>query len=285
MGRTFDVLQQLQRQMTGERSGEARLPVTKIEPDSATEKEIRSTGSEYREYPPLDRTRLRQGYQLCLGNARALLMDATRLREAGSLRTAHLILRLAVEELRNAMQLYEAGCSEVQNWEEWWGRYFNHPTEQELTSLEIGGMEEADERFTRGREGLLYVDFDRKDEKFIPPREDQDSELVKLFEKEAAYADDILKALPPHAFERWEFEELAQQYPEIASLVLYARIEELVSQEPTVSERDLLTTVAGDLGRSPDDFAAGFKRWKEVGPKARVYVDLLRRLQERMKKP
>src|SRR5512136_763472 len=135
MGRTFDVLQQLQRQMTGERSGEGRLPVTKIEPDSATEEELHSTGSEYREYPPLDRTRLRQGYQLCLGNARALLMDATRLREAGSLRTAHLILRLAVEELRNAMQLYEAGCSEVQNWEEWWGRYFNHPTEQELTSL------------------------------------------------------------------------------------------------------------------------------------------------------
>ena len=284
MGRTFDVLQQLQRQMIAKRFDGAWPPVTKAGPDGGgTEKEIQSTGGKYREYPPLDRTRLRQGYQLCLGNASALLMDATRLREAGSLRTAYLILLLAVEELRNAMQLYEAGCSEVQNWEEWWSRYFNHPKAQESASREIGGMNEADERLARGREELLYVDFDRKDEKFTPPREDQDSELLELFEKEAAYAEDILKALPLHAFERWEFEELAQQSPEIAPAVLYARIEELVSQEPTVSERDLLTAIAGDLGRSPDDFAAGFEQWKKVGPKARVYVDLLRRVQDRIK--
>ena len=110
MGRTFDVLQQLQRQMTAKRFDGARPSVTRTEPDGAMEKEVQSTGGKYREYPPLDRTRLRQGYQLCLGNASALLMDATRLREAGSLRTAYLILLLAVEELRNAMQLYEAGC-------------------------------------------------------------------------------------------------------------------------------------------------------------------------------
>ena len=73
--------------------------------------------------------------------------------------------------------------------------------------------------------------------------------------------------------------------PMLETIELYAAKsgEELVSQESTVSERDLLTTVAGDLGRSPEDFAAGFKRWKEVGPKARVYVDLLRRVQDRIK--
>ena len=42
-------------------------------------------------------------------------------------------------------------------------------------------------------------------------------------------------------------------------------------------------TIARDLGRSPDDFAAGFERWKNVAPKARVYVDLLRRVQDRIK--
>ena len=164
--------------MTAKRSYGAEPPVRKTEPDGATEKEIQSTGSQYREYPPI------------------------------------------------------------------------------LTG---------------------------RTKKFIPPREDQDSELVKLFEREAAYAEDVLKALPPHAFERWEFEEIVQQSPEIAPSVLYARIEELVSQEPTVSERDLLTAIARDLGRSPDDFAAGFDQWKKVAPKARVYVDLLRRVQDRMK--
>jgi hypothetical protein len=284
MGRTFDVLEHLQRQLSAQRSGgKVQLPVKQIELDAAREKKIHRLGSKYREYPSLDRTQLRNGYQLCLGNATGLMNDATMMREAGSLRTAYLILLLAVEELRNATQLYEAGCSEVQDWEEWWGRYFKHPKEQS-TPLETGGEKEADERLSRGSEELLYVDFDRKDEKFIPPREGQDSELLKLVEKETAYAEGILKALAPHAFERWEFEELAQQSPEIAPSVLYARIEELVSQEPTVSERDFLTAIARDLGKSPDDFAAGFERWKEVAPKARVYLDLLRGLQDRIKK-
>jgi hypothetical protein len=284
MGRTFDVLEHLQRQLSAQRSGgKVQLPVKQIELDAAREKKIHRLGSKYREYPSLDRTQLRNGYQLCLGNATGLMNDAAMMREAGSLRTAYLILLLAVEELRNATQLYEAGCSEVQDWEEWWGRYFKHPKEQS-TPRETGGEKEADERLSRGSEELLYVDFDRKDEKFIPPREGQDSELLKLVEKETAYAEGILKALAPHAFERWEFEELAQQSPEIAPSVLYARIEELVSQEPTVSERDLLTAIARDLGKSPDDFAAGFERWKEVAPKARVYLDLLRGLQDRIKK-
>ena len=279
MGRTFDVLQQLQRELTAQRSGGARLSATKTEQDAAKGKEIHSMGSKYKEYPPLDRTRLRHGYQLCLGNASGLINDATMLREAGSLRTAYLILLLAVEELRNAMQLYEAGCSGVQDWEEWWGNYFNHPKEQES-----GGVEEADERLARGREELLYVDFDRKDEKFVSPREDEDSELLKLFEREAAYAEGILKAFPSYAFERWELQELARQSPEIAPPVLYARIEEILSQEPAASERELLTTVALDLGMSPDDFAAGFEQWKQVSPMARAYMALLQRVQDKLKK-
>jgi hypothetical protein len=284
MGRTFDVLQHLQRQLTAQRSGGAQLPVTKIELDAAKEKEIDSPGGKYREYPSLDRTRLRNGYQLCLRNASGLMNDATMLKEAGSLRTAYVVLLLAVEELRNAMQLYEAGCSEVQNWEEWWGRYFNHPKEQGSTSLETGEVEEADERLSRDREELLYVDFDRKDEKFLPPREGQDSELLRLFEKEALYAEGILKALPPYAFERWEFQELAQQSPGVAAPALYARIEEILSEEPAASERELLTAVALDLDMSPDDFAAGFEQWGRVSPKARTYMALLLRVQDNLKK-
>ena len=74
---------------------------------------------------------------------------------------------------------------------------------------------------------------------------------------------------------------MVRQSPEIAPLVLYARIEELLGQEPTVSETDLLAAIARDLNRSRDVFAAGFERWKEVSPKARTYVDLLRRLQDK----
>ena len=284
MGRTFDVLQQLQRELTAQRSRGARLSVTKAESDAAKGKEIDSIGSTYKEYPRLDRTQLRHGYQLCLGNASNLIDDATTLREAGSLRTAYLILLLAVEELRNAMQLYEAGSSGVQDWEEWWDHYFNHPGEKESTSREAGGVEEAGERSAGDREGLLYVDFDRKNEKFVPPREDEDSELLKLFEKEAAYAEGILKALPSYAFERWEFQELAQQFPQFAAPALYARIEEILSQEPAVSERELLTTVALDLGMSPDDFAAGFEQWGKVSPLVRTYTALLRRVQDKLKK-
>ena len=43
-----------------------------------------------------------------------------------------------------------------------------------------------------------------------------------------------------------------------------------------------MAAIAPDLGRSQDNFAAGFERWKEVAPKARVYVD---RVQDSMKKP
>ena len=273
MGRSLGVFQQVQKQLRAKRSGEAQPLVTKTEPDAAKEKEIHSMGSKYKEYPPLDRTRLRQGYHLCLENARSLINDATKLREAGNLRPAYLILLLAVEELRKAMQLYEAGRSEVQNWEAWWGRYFSHPKEQGSMSPETGGVEQAGERLPRGSEELLCVDFDRKDEKFVPPREDQDSELLKLFEKEAAHAEGIIKALPSYAFERWEFQELAQQAPGVAAL--YVGINERLSQEPAISERKLLSTVALDLDMSPDDFAAGFERWREGTTKARAYVDRL----------
>ena len=143
-------------------------------------------------------------------------------------------------------------------------------------SPETGGVEEAGERLARGSEELLCVDFDRKDETFVLPREDHDSELLKLFEKEAAHAEGIIKALPSYAFERWEFQELAQQAPGVAAL--YAGIKEILSQEPAISERKLLTTVALDMDMSPDDFAAGFEQWREVTTKARAYVDFLRDL-------
>ena len=268
MGTSFDAFKLVQKQLRVKRSGEAQPLVTKAKPDAAKEKEVQSMGSKYKEYPPLDRTQLRQGYHLCLENARGLMNDATKLKEAGSLRPAYLIVLLAVEELRKATQLYEAGRSEVRNWEAWWGRYFNHPM-----SPETGGADEAGERSARGTEELLCVDFDRKDGKFVPPREDQDSELLKLFEKEAAHAEGSIKALPAYAFERWEFQELAQQAPGVAAL--YAGIKEILSQAPTISEKKLLTTVALDLDMSPDDFAAGFERWREVTTKARVYVDRL----------
>jgi hypothetical protein len=276
MGRSFDVFQQVQKQLRTKRSGEAQPLVTKTEPDAAKEKEVPSMGSKYKEYPPLDRTRLRQGYHLCLENARGLMNEATRLKEVGSLRPAYLIVLLAVDELRKAVQLYEAGRTAVQNWEAWWGRYFKHPNGQGSLSPETGGVEEAGERLARGSEALLCVDFDRKDERFVPPRQDQDSELLKLFEKEAAHAEGIIKGLPSYAFERWEFQELAQQAPGVAAL--YAGINERLSQEPAISERKLLTTVALDLDMSPDDFAAGFERWREVTTKARAYVGLLQGL-------
>jgi AbiV family abortive infection protein len=239
-------------------------------------------GGEYSEYSSLDRTELRDGYKMSIGNARRLVSDARALMDAGRYRSAHLILLLALEELGSAVQLHEAGRSGVQDWEAWWGRYFSDPKELESTSLGIARREEANKRFIR--EDLAYVNFGKKQQKFIAPPEDKDSELLEFVEKEAAYAEEVLKALPPHAFELWEFEEVVQQSPEIApSSVLYARIEELVSQDPTVSERDLLRAIAWDLGRSPDDFVAGFEQWKKVAPKARVYVDLLRRVQDRIK--
>jgi tetratricopeptide (TPR) repeat protein len=278
MARTIDDLQASRREMDARRSGSAPLSVTN------TEEEVRPMSSADSEHPPLDRAALRDGYNLCVGNATRLVSDARVLIDAGRYRSAHLILLLALEELGSAVQLYEAGRAGVQDWEAWWHRYSSHPKDLESTPLGIPRMEEANERFTQVYEELLYVEFDKNDGRFKAPRLDEDSELRELLDKEAAYAEEVLKALPPHAFERWEFQELAQRSPGVAPSVLYARIEEILFQEPAVSERNLLTAVALDLGRSPDDFAAGFGLWKEVAPKARVYLDLLRRVQHRMKK-
>ena len=241
-------------------------------------------GSEYSEYPQLDRTGLRDGYKMSVANARRLISDARALADTHRYRSAHFVLLLALEELGSAIQLYEAGRSGVQDWEAWWRRYFSHPKELESPSLGIARRGTANEQLTLIREDLRFVNFDKKQKKFMAPRDDNDRELLELFEKEAAYAEDVLKALPPHAFERWELEEMVQQSPKILPSVLYARIEELVSQDPSVGEGDLLTAIARDLGRSPDDFAAGFEQWRKVAPKARVYVDLFRRVQDRMKK-
>jgi len=202
------------------------------------------------------------------------------LREAGHVRTAYLILSLAVEELGTAMQLYEAGRSGIQDWEAWWRRYFSHPKEQNAPLRDMPGRQ--DERVAQVRDELMYVNFDRKHERFIGPRADDDTELLQLFDQEAAHAEGMVRALPSYAFERGEFEGMVQQSPEIAPSVLYARIEELVSQEPAASEKDLLTAIAQDLGMSLDDFAGGFERWKKASRKARTYMDLLRRVQGRL---
>jgi hypothetical protein len=284
MGKTFNALQKLVKDMDGQRSSPGGFLATKNWSDTTAEKEVRPMDSEYSEYPPLEMPGLRDGYKMCVGNASRLIDDARTLSDAGRFRTACLVLLLAIEELGSAVQVYEAGRSGVRDWGEWWSSYFNHPKVQESTSPEIPGMEEAGERFARIREELVYVDFDKNNKRFMSPREDQDGELLELFEKEAAYAESVLKALPSHAFERWEFEEMVRQSPEIAPSVLYARIEEILQQEPTVSETDLLTVIARDLGMSPDDFAAGFERWKKVAPKARAYMDLLRRVQDRLRK-
>ena len=149
MGRTFDVLQQLQRQMTVKRFDVARPPVMKPEPDAAKEKEIPSMDSKYSAYPPLDRTRLQDGYKMSVANARRLTSDARALMGADCCRSAYLILLLALEELGSAIQLYEAGRSGVQDWEAWWRRYFSHPKKLESTSLGIARREEANAQFIR----------------------------------------------------------------------------------------------------------------------------------------
>ncbi len=267
----------LQRETEAQRSSSARRPT------AYTDKEVRTMGNDYVGYPPLDRTALRDGYRMSVRNATRLVADARALMDADRHRIAHLILLLALEELGNALQLYEAGRSGVQDWEAWWRRYFSHPKELESTSLGIARKGDVNERFIR--EDLMYVTFDEKQKKFTVPPEDEDRELREFVKEEAAYAEDVLTALPPHAFELWEFEEIVKQSPDVAlSSVLYARIEELVSREPTVSERDLLRAVAWDLGKSPDDLVAGFEQWKKVAPKARVYVEVVQRLQDRIKK-
>ena len=57
-----------------------------------------------------------------------------------------------------------------------------------------------------------------------------------------------------------------------------------LNEDSIIDERDLLTVVAGDMGMSVDDVATGFEQWKKVAPKARAYLDLLHRVQEKLKK-
>ena len=159
-------------------------------------------------------------------NAGRFMNDAALLKEAGRLRSACLILHLAVNELGNATRLYEAGRAGVQNWEEWWGRYFTHQTE-EGRPIDNLGVEEVGEKVDQIYREITYVGFDLKDGVFLTPHEDEDDELLEFFDEESAYAERILKELPPYAFERLDFKEMAQQSPEMAAPVLYARIEEI----------------------------------------------------------
>jgi hypothetical protein len=238
--------------------------------------------SQDKEYPGIDRAQLREGYKMCVGNAGRFMNDAALLKEAGRLRSACLILHLAVEELTNAIHLYEAGRTGVQNWEEWWNQYFAH--QREGKSFDNLGIEDAGQKFDQIHRELMYVGFDRKDGVFLMPHEDKDDELLEFFDEEAAYAERILKALPSYAFERLEFKEMVQQSPEMAAPVLYARIEEILNEESLINEKDLLTVVAEDMGMSFEDVATGFEQWKKVAPKARAYLDLLHRVQGKLKK-
>ncbi len=238
---------------------------------------------DYEGYPALDRARLRDGYKMCIGNAIRLMNDATMLKEAGRLRSAYLVLRLAVEELANATRLYEAGRSGVQDWKGWWGRYFDHPEGVGSPDNRAAGQDgESGPR--QDHRKLTFVDFDRNEGAFSSPLADEDSNLLRLFEKESTNADGILKALPSYAFERLEFREMAEQSPEMTAPILYARIEEIVSGEQGIDERDLLAIIAEDLSMSPEEVAAGYEHWKKVSHKARAYLDLLQRVRERLKK-
>jgi AbiV family abortive infection protein len=250
---------------------------------ATTEKETRPMLNDYSDYPPLDRNALRDGYKLCVMNAQRFISDVKSFMGAGRYRSANLILVIALEEMGSAIQLYEAGCTGVSDWKTWWRRYFSRIKDLESSSLGIARRQETDEDLALTREDLAHVNFDKIHGKFIAPGADEHPEFPLLVEKEAAYAEEVLKALPLHAFERWELEVLVRRSPEIGPAVLYARVEELVKQEPSIGERDLLTAIARDLGRSPDELTAGFERWKEVAPKARVYMDLLQRVQHKIK--
>jgi AbiV len=239
-------------------------------------------GTDYEGYPALDRTRLRDGYKMCIGNAGRLMNDANLLKEAGRFRSAYLIVHLAVEELGCATQLYEAGRSGVQDWKEWWSRYLDHP--EGTSSLDGATAEQPTPESGRAHQRLMYVDFGRSEEAFSSPLADEDSELLRLFEEKAAAAVGILKALPTYAFERLEFKEMVEQSPEMTGPILYARIEEILSGEPGIDEKDLLAVIADDMGLSPVEVAAGFEQWKRVSPKARAYLDLLQRVQDRLRK-
>ncbi len=238
--------------------------------------------SDHEGYPALDRTRLKDGYKMCIGNASRFMNDATMLKEAGRFRSTCLILRLAVEELGNATQLYEAGRSGVQDWGQWWDRYLDRQKAQ--GSADNAGMTGTGEEPGRIHQRLMYVDFDRNEETFSSPLADEDDQVLRLFEEEALNAEGILKALPSYAFERLEFKEMVQQSPEMTAPILYARIEETLSGEPGIDEADLLAAIADDLGMSSGEVTAGFEQWKKVSPKARAYLDLLQRVQGRLKK-
>jgi len=234
-------------------------------------------GSKYKEYPRLDRTQLRDGYRRCVENAGRVTSDAMLLKEAGRFRSAYLVLHAAVNELGNAMRLFEAGRSGVQNWEEWWDAILAHHGEGNLLENREAG--ESPKKFDRVRQELIYVGFDRKDEVFLMPREDGDSELRELFDKEAAYVESMLLALPSYGFELLEFREMVQHSPGLALPVLYARIEEIMGEESAMDETDLLFAVAADMGMSPHDVTAGFGQWKRATPNARAYLDQLLRVQ------
>ncbi len=240
--------------------------------------------SDYSTYPALETAGLRKGYKMAVANVRRLISDARALRDAHRYRSAHLILLLALEELGSALQLYEAGRSRVQDWEGWWRRYTSHPKSLEPKPFGMARRTRDSERLTLVRNELTFVNFDKNQGAFVAPREDTDGELLELFEKEVARADDVLKGLPPYAFEQWELGEAIKQSRTREPSVLYARVEELVSQDPTINEKDLLAAVAGDLDTSPDEFIAGFAQWRNATPKARVYMGLLRRVQDRVNK-
>ena len=239
-------------------------------------------GTEYEGYPALDRTQLKDGYKMCIGNAGRLMNDANLLKEAGRFRSACFILHLAVEELGCATQLYDAGRSGVQDWEGWWGRYLDHPQGKSLSVAEASALPAGEPEQTNQR--LMYVNFSGNEKTFLPPPADEDGELLRLFEEKAATAEGILRALPSYAFERLEFKEMVEQSPEMAAPILYARIEEILSGEPAIDEKDLLAAIADDMSMSPVEVAAGFEQWKRVSPKARAYLDLLQRVQDRLKK-
>jgi len=236
--------------------------------------------SRYGEYPGLDRARLRDGYKRCLENAGRVVNDAIFLKGAGRFRSAYLVLRVAVNELGRAMRLYDAGRSGVQNWEEWWSAFFAHHREGQPPDNQAG---ENPQKPDLVRRELTHVRFDREKETFLAPREDGDPELRELLEKEAAYVESMLTALPSYGFELLEFRETVQEAPEMALPVLYARVEEIVSGEPAVDETDLLAAIASDMGMSQESVAAGFDQWSRATPKARAYLDLLRRVQGKLK--
>ncbi len=146
-----------------------------------TENETGSIDGQYKGYPGLDRTQLRDGYKMCVGNAGRFMNDAALLKEAGRLRSACLILHLAVKELVNAARLYEAGRMGVRNWEEWWSHYFTHQAEGE--SFEDPRVVEMSQKFDEIHRELTYVGLDKKDGVFLMPREDEDKELLEFFDR------------------------------------------------------------------------------------------------------